>query len=202
MSKKYLTGYLFLCILRNVKRIRTEKIGKEVKMLIKEGFVKVRGNIISITKSGEKFCEEIIELLNSAYWSEISIRGKVVKGCGKGKHFMSIDEYKKQFSKLFGIEPFEGTLNVKVEKKYEPVIKVLKLLDMKTIKGFKKDGKRFGDVKFIDAVINEKVFGGVIFPKKSRYGDDIIEIVSPVNLREFFELKNGDKIEVKIVVSD
>ena len=39
----------------------------------------------------------------------------------------------------------------------------------------------------------------IVKPKVVNYPENVIEIVAPVNLREKFQLKDGDVVEVKIL---
>ncbi|RLI18764.1 hypothetical protein DRO44_00260 [Candidatus Bathyarchaeota archaeon] len=40
----------------------------------------------------------------------------------------------------------------------------------------------------------------IVLPEITGYPDNIVEIVAPVNLREKFGLKDGETVEVKIVL--
>jgi riboflavin kinase len=42
--------------------------------------------------------------------------------------------------------------------------------------------------------LEDKIEGAVISALRSHYGEDVLEIIAPVNLRETLKLKDGDKI--------
>ncbi len=192
---------MLLSILRTKKKIKvSSKLKNIVKKLEKEGLVSIKNNVVRITKKGEKEIENYVEVFNKFYWDDIIVEGKVVKGKGEGKFFMSLDEYKTQFSKLLGYEPFEGTLNLRIEEKYIPIVEFIKEIVDYNIEGFKKDGKKFGRVKVVKAVISDYVLGAVVFPEKGKHKNNIIEIIGPFNFREFFKLKNMTTVNVKFVL--
>ena len=50
------------------------------------------------------------------------IRGRLVGGIGLGRHFTRLDWARRQFIDKLGIDPFPGTLNVRVESLHiEPI---------------------------------------------------------------------------------
>ncbi|MCD6331491.1 MAG: DUF120 domain-containing protein [Thermoplasmata archaeon] len=114
--------------------------------------------------------------------------GIVISGKGEGRKYVLLDGYKKQFKEKLGIEPFPGTLNLKVEKE---VVNDLKKTNGIEIKGFSGD-KEYGNVKaFPIKFKKEKAF--LILPEKSNY-EDVVEIIAEENLRDKYNLKDGDKV--------
>jgi riboflavin kinase len=47
-------------------------------------------------------------------------------------------------------------------------------------------------------LINEKVEGAVLLIQRTHYGEDVLEVVAPEYLREKLNLKDGDKIRLRI----
>jgi len=114
--------------------------------------------------------------------------GIVTSGKGEGRKYVLLDGYKKQFKEKLGIEPFPGTLNLKVEKE---VVNDLKKTNGIEIKSFAGD-KEYGNVKaFPIKFKKEKAF--LILPEKSNY-EDVVEIIAEENLRDKYNLKDGDKV--------
>ncbi len=114
--------------------------------------------------------------------------GIVTSGRGEGRKYILLEEYKKQFIEKLGIEPFPGTLNLKVGKE---IVNDLRKINGIEVKGFI-DDKEYGNVKaFPIKFKNEDAF--LILPEKSKY-EDVVEIVAKENLREKYKLKNGDKV--------
>jgi len=127
---------------------------------------------------------------------EIILEGKVVSGVGEGKFFLSLEGYRKQLKNKFGIEPFKGTLNVKIDEKYIDKFDKLKEKQAIMIDGFKKDDKEFGPVKCFSCTINSTNCY-LIMPEKSRY-KDVAEIISENKLRDKLGLKDGTRVRVII----
>ena len=86
---------------------------------------------------------------------------------------------------------FPGTLNLKLEKEWE-------MPKGGYIEPFTKaDGTRRGGIWFLRAKIkNLPVF--VIRPELTKHPKDIIELISPVNIRKQYGLKDGDTLEVHL----
>lgn len=116
------------------------------------------------------------------------LSGIVVSGKKEGKKYILL--YQKQIMDKLGIKPFAGTLNLKVGK----IIEDLKKIDGIIIDKFVKNGIEYGKVKcFPIKFFNEDAF--LLLPEKSRY-KDIVEIIAKENLREKYDIKDGDEIEI------
>lgn len=119
------------------------------------------------------------------------LTGKVAKGLGRAKTFINMME--KTFYKKTGIYLYHGTLNIKLETKYDLNIDYI-------IKSDEYGGnfnvqiqkcKLFKDKAYI--VRSEKNI-----KNEGDYSQDIIEIVSNVNFRKKYNLQDGDKVEINI----
>lgn len=131
---------------------------------------------------------------------EVELEGEVTSGVKEGQYFLALEGYKKRFRDRFSFEPFEGTLNVKLDgeslKRYDS----LKDAEGEIIPGFEEKGKRFGSVEcFVcELVTDEKKLTTntlLIIPEESRY-DEVVEVISEFGLREELELEDGDKIKI------
>ena len=119
------------------------------------------------------------------------LRGKVIKGFGRAKIFISMMQ--EAFYKKNKINLYPGTLNVKLENSYDLDIDYL-------IKPEEYGGS------FNVQVQKCKVFENTAYIVRSEknikdtgdYKQDVIEIVSDINFREKYNLKDGDKIEIEI----
>jgi riboflavin kinase len=124
----------------------------------------------------------------------MEIKGQIISGMGKGTYFMSQEIYIKQFQEKLHFKPYVGTLNVKLEKnRKNPLINISKE-KFSLIRG---KGK-FGDVKFIKAVLNHDTTGALVFPAKTEHTEDVLEFISNKNLRESLKLKDGDIVSITI----
>jgi riboflavin kinase len=123
-------------------------------------------------------------------------KGTIVSGIGEGRHYMALEGYIEQFKEKIGFEPFPGTLNIELDER--EMLKFRSSKKMKGIKidGFENSGKRFGKVNCFKGKINGRdIF--IILPEKSHHSN-ILEVISPINLRKEMNLKDGEKAEIGI----
>ncbi|MFY9638709.1 MAG: DUF120 domain-containing protein [Methanobacterium sp.] len=124
----------------------------------------------------------------------MEIKGKIISGMGKGTYFMSQDIYVKQFQEKLQFKPFVGTLNIKIEENQRN--KIMKIPHEKF--GLIHGKDKFGDVKYIKAVLNKKIIGALVFPAKTKHNEDVLEFISNENLRKSLKLKDDDLVLVDI----
>ena len=124
----------------------------------------------------------------------MKLLGKIVSGMGKGTFFMSQDFYKAQFQEKVHFTPFEGTLNLKIDSNSINSMKTLPKNKFGLIHG---EGK-FGDVKYIEANINNEIRGALVFPAKSEHNEDVLEFITYKNLRKQFQFMDGDEVTIII----
>lgn len=122
------------------------------------------------------------------------LSGTVAAGMGKGKAFLSHLEYQKRIEKRIGFVPFAGTLNLKIDSKEWKQAK--KQLSKKTLFSFKHQQQSFGGLDFYACRLPDQSNAAVIVPHKTTHAAGIIEIIAVKNLREKFELKNGEAFEI------
>ncbi|MBI2208298.1 CTP-dependent riboflavin kinase [Candidatus Woesearchaeota archaeon] len=125
-----------------------------------------------------------------------ALHGIVSTGVGDGAFFMSLEPYMLSMEKKLGYAPFKGTLNLKVDK--QQAKKFISSLDLIKIGGFKKGIKQFGKVYCYPCMINQ-IKCAIIIPEFTRYGLDIVEVISEFNLREILNLKDGDRIKIELL---
>jgi riboflavin kinase len=135
--------------------------------------------------------------MSSLDFGEVMIvEGKVVSGFGEGRYFLSLPPYKEIFKKILGFEPYEGTLNLKLDREFN--INEFKYIETED---FEYNGKKIFGVRILPVKIlinNIKIDGAIVSPKKTYHSSDIIEIVAPIKLREKFNLKDGDTVKILI----
>ncbi|HIE33719.1 MAG TPA: DUF120 domain-containing protein [Candidatus Altiarchaeales archaeon] len=123
----------------------------------------------------------------------VVIEGRVTRGIGEGAYY--VREYMQKFMDKLGIIPFPGTLNIKVSN-----IPDIERYCTGKIEGFEKEGRSFGNIKFVPVMlrVNEKTEDCfLIIPERTHYKDGI-EIISEFNLRDKFGLRDGDSVSVEI----
>lgn len=165
----------------------------------KEG---IRGYFVQITPVGKKYLQKKRDELNKVLTAsgKIVIQGKVTAGMSDGKYYMSLKEYSEKIKSKLGFKPYPGTLNIRLDATNDIQYKE-KLATMKgvEISGFKKGKRTFGSVKCFPGRISG-IKGAVIIPERSHYGPEILEVISPFNLRQKLELSDGSNIKVEVII--
>ncbi|MFA6329035.1 MAG: DUF120 domain-containing protein, partial [Candidatus Micrarchaeia archaeon] len=167
--------------------------------LEREGAVVREGGAISLTpKAVSRVRAFVSAILSSLQGEAMSFSGTVSSGIGKGARFVSQKEYMESFKRLLDFFPFAGTLNVKIEG--GDIEKRITLREQPPIRvpGFAKGKVSFGKIDCYRCVI-----GGlpcaVIFPEMSVHGLQVLEVISPFNLRKKLSLSDGSKVSVEMV---
>lgn len=124
----------------------------------------------------------------------MELEGKVTTGLGKAAFFLGQDFYKNQFMEKCGFTPFPGTLNLIVKEEKLDDIKLMKNSCTNIIK----PDAEFGGVKYIKAILNEKIIGAIVFPDKTTHEENYLEFISKDKLRDKYNFKDGDIIKIKI----
>lgn len=120
----------------------------------------------------------------------VCMEGIVESGIGEGAEYVSV--YSDKIEEALSFKPFLGTLNLIIDPKEKS-----EFLNTKTdfiIKEFEKDEKNFGTVHCYKVIINNEVEGVLVIPVRANYPNKIIEVVSAINLRSKYDLKDGDKV--------
>ncbi len=174
-----------------------------------QGLVEVRaeGKVKSVafTDKGREILRKLSEDLHLAFEeleSPTEITGVVFSGMGEGAYYVTREGYKREFIRLLGYEPFPGTLNLRVTsaRDLEAIRRWRVSSNPLIIPPFREGGRTFGAVKIYGVSIPN--FNGpvhAIFAERRHYGDDVIELISPENLRESLELRDGDPLVVRLL---
>src|SRR3990170_4423984 len=84
----------------------------------------------------------------------VSVRGVVTSGLGEGAFYMKQRGYREQFRRKLGYEPYEGTLNLRVEGGELAKLQILWDETGVPIEGFTDAGRTFGGAKCFPAAVN------------------------------------------------
>lgn len=120
--------------------------------------------------------------------------GEVVEGKGKAEKFLGMEEYSEKIFAKMNFKVFPGTLNLRVD--VEELKNFLQGREKRRIEGFEKQGKKFGGIVCYKIHVGG-IPAAIVFPKKSSHAEDVIEIISFVNLKERLKLGLGDKIQIE-----
>ncbi|MFH0973752.1 MAG: DUF120 domain-containing protein [Candidatus Micrarchaeota archaeon] len=181
--------------------------------LEREALVERRGKNIKLSRQARAEIEGLAAALEAAPKSAkaaknaksakagLVLRGVVVKGLGEGAKFLSLPGYSRQLTAALGWKPFPGTLNLRLDAESALVKRRLQALRGISVKSFVEGNKRFGSVKLFACVVRagkQEQRGAVILPEKSFYGESVLEVIAPLNLRKKLKLKNYASIKISV----
>ncbi|MDY6862829.1 MAG: DUF120 domain-containing protein [Thermodesulfobacteriota bacterium] len=123
-------------------------------------------------------------------------KGKIVSGKKEAGFFVSLDWVVEQCKARFNFTPFFGTLNLKVEDEDIPYVVELK---KRAFPGLVPPDPQFCEAKTLKAQIGD-IKGILVFPEEevNIHGNNILEVIAPVKIKDELDLKDGDGVEVII----
>ena len=160
-----------------------------------------RGEYISISETGLEELKKMHTTLESIFRSSstsLTIRGKLFTGFGEGGYYITRSGYLKQLINKLGYKPYPGTLNLKIlTPKDQAARRELENMPGAIIEGFS-DGKRnYGTIKCVTILINDKLEGTALLIQRTHYSSSVLEIISPVYLRNTLKLKDDDLVTIR-----
>ncbi len=152
------------------------------------------GITVALSGKGRKLLETFSMRLTEVLKKKVSVTGKVVAGVGQGKYYTEVPGFKRQFKKKLRIDTYPGTLNLKVR----PVDKKAFLHGRKAIviDGFKTEKREFGWIRCYPVFV-DSIRCAVTVPERTLHKDDIIELISGLNLRQKLGLRDGSKVVIE-----
>jgi riboflavin kinase len=120
----------------------------------------------------------------------------VFSGKGEGAKFIKLPWVRKQITEKLGFTPHPGTLNIKLTReslKLRTLLGKTGAIEISPAAGFHR-GRCF------KAYLINNLKCAVVIPETPNYPRDIIELIAPINLREKLQLRDGDCVEVKILL--
>lgn len=127
-----------------------------------------------------------------------TIEGTVTSGFGRGKEFITIEGYTRQFRERLGYEPYPGTLNLEVSQSDGYC---LRHVDPICIDGWEEGESSFGAVYCYPASTpsyENTLQLHAITPKRTDHDESTIELISDINLRNTLGLSDGDVLEIRL----
>lgn len=125
--------------------------------------------------------------------------GRVFSGLGEGGFYVGI--YARSFRETLGITPYPGTLNVRMEREEgEALESCLLQLQALIVKPPPIPGQRLATVRVfaIELVGAPDLPAYIVRPDITVYDRSVVEIVSPMFLRERLGLSDGDLLVFKL----
>jgi riboflavin kinase len=170
------------------------------------------GQWVEVTERGERQLRREFEEYRRLFESTSSLRlvGHVTSGMGEGRHYISLPGYMRQFEDRLGYEPFLGTLNVELDEESVRERGRLSSFEPVTIDGWEDDERTYGPAYCYPAAVevdggNERSDDGerfedahVITPERTHHGDDQLEVIAPVKLRDELGLDDGSSLSIHV----
>jgi len=128
----------------------------------------------------------------------LTVSGTVTSGFGRGKEFVTMEGYADQFSELLGYAPYPGTLNLDLDS---DIGEDLDTLESIRVTEWETDTSTFGAVDCYPASLgpaDDSLRVHAIVPDKTDHDTSTIELISPVRLRDQFDLIDDEELEVSI----
>ncbi|MFX0056944.1 MAG: DUF120 domain-containing protein [Candidatus Hodarchaeota archaeon] len=185
------TGSRRIKSLEDIGWIKRENVGKT--------------QMITITKEGANIMLKVYKKLKDLLES-ILIVGEVVEGMHEGSYYVSIKGYYDQFKNKLGFEPFKGTLNLRLSDTDISILREqLNNIIPVVIEGFKDQNREYGPVNCYDVFISRmdnkdnRRKAAILDIKRTHHKKNIVEVLAKPYLREYFNLKDGDKLIIDVV---
>jgi riboflavin kinase len=159
------------------------------------------GQFIAINERGKKVLyREYLDYKKIFERGEnIIITGKAMSGVGEGRYYVSLEGYRKQFIEKLNFDPYPGTLNIRINKEQLYFRRRLDEEEGIKIEGFSTKDRTFGEVKAFHCKI-DGIEGAVVLPQRTHYPADVIEVIAPVRIRDALGIKDGDIVNVEVIL--
>jgi riboflavin kinase, archaea type len=128
--------------------------------------------------------------------AKLTFSGHVASGLGEGRYYLSQPGYVVQFTERLRYAPFPGTLNVRVEAEVLRKLPLLATWNGIRIDGFEASGRTFGGATCYPARVSGRS-GHLIHPDRTHHRD-VVEIISPENLRETLHVRDSDTVTIEL----
>lgn len=179
--------------------------------LVEKGYLERRlaqgGQVVTVLNKGISVLRKEFSDYNLIFGTqkEIEMKGTLETGLGEGGYYISKKGYMDQFQKKLKWKPYEGTFNLRLHDDEVPKIEAMKAAEGFLIEGFEQEGRTFGKAwVFKCSLKNEKRIVkecAIISPKRTHYRR-VVEVISPIFLRDKLKAKDGDAFTIKVDLGD
>ena len=165
---------------------------------------------IVVTREGSNVMLSMYKNLKEILAS-IVILGNVQSGIKEGAYYVAIKGYFEQFQDKLGFLPYKGTLNLGLnDTNIDLLREKLKYIKPVIISGFKDDNseRTYGSVHCYDCFISrldnpeKKTEAAILDIQRTHHEKNTIEILAKPYLRDYFNLKDGDKLIIELNFSN
>lgn len=162
----------------------------------------IRGMSVTVTDKGTRELRKMYHTLHRILEKpkeQLTLEGELFTGLGEGAYYVRQTGFIRRFQESLGFRPFIGTLNVRLRNRQLRNRGLMESIDCVEIGGFVNGTRSFGPVKCYPAIVNGEIQACVIRPLRTHHGEDVIEVLAPINLRRKLNLKDGDKVRISFV---
>lgn len=132
----------------------------------------------------------------------VLLRGPLVEGLGEGQRFLTMDWVRQRFRSLLGIDPYPGTVNIRLESE-EHRAALARLRSAPGIPIPPEPGfcpATAYRATILDPAGGEGLPATIVIPHVPGYPADQVELVAAVNVREALGLTTGDLVTFTVDV--
>lgn len=196
--------------LGDIMGVSQQTASRRIQDLEKLGWIKRKmegkTQIIMIPKEGADVMLHIYKELKHIL-ENILIVGIVTEGMKEGGYYVAIKGYYVQFKEKLGFKPFKGTLNLKLSQLNKALLREnLENRMPIIIDGFKDENseRTYGEVKCYGCKISRlddrehKINAAILNIERTHHEENIVEILAEPYLRDFLNLKDGDKLIIEL----
>ena len=179
--------------------------------LVDRGYLERRltqgGQVITVLKKGISVLRKEFSEYSLIFGTqkEIEMKGALETGLGEGGYYISKKGYMDQFQKKLNWKPYEGTFNLRLNDDEVPKIEAMKAAEGILIEGFEQEGRTFGKAWVFKCSLKngKKIVDecAIISPKRTHYRR-VVEVISPIFLRDKLNAKDGDMFTIKVDLGD
>ena len=179
--------------------------------LVERGYLERRlaqgGQIVTVLNKGITVLKKELSEYSLIFGTqkEIEMKGILETGLGEGGYYISKKGYMSQFQEKLKWKPYEGTFNLRLYDDEVPKIEAMKAAEGILIEGFEQEGRTFGKAwVFKCSLENGREIVkecAIISPKRTHYRR-VVEVISPIFLRDKLKAVDGDVFTTKVDLGD
>lgn len=120
--------------------------------------------------------------------------GRVTAGVGQGSGFTALDWVREAFIAAVGIEPYPGTLNLRLESDRA----LAAWAEVKAAPGIRIPGQQGAcDARCYPVRVADRIPAAIVLPEVEGYPPAQVELVAALPLRQHLQLGEGDEVQIQ-----
>lgn len=122
--------------------------------------------------------------------------GAVCGGVGEAAGFLGLDWVRRGMQQALGFDPWPGTLNLRMHgsawQRWRRTLALQPGIRLEPAPGF-------CAAKCFRVRLNERLDAAAVFPEVDGYPEDKLELVAPLHLRTALGLRDGDRVQLRLL---